>query len=347
MSKADHADRLVQTGPERSEGGSTVVMPNENRKRTTRSVIRTALVIASLVCVQSPSPRAFAASPGGIDLKPITVTPALLSPGQHPNIEARLVRAPGGTDAYVVVNVIATVTQPDNRTRSWNWKKIKISRAAARTITVPKEYDTSAAGTYRVEVLVYSGDMKHRLAKRSHTFDVVERRQSEKSGQKGPTKAREGATTDTAGQERTRTYMGLGIYGNALNPAGGGMVLLWPSKYVGLEGIYSTGEFTSYEGRLLAKIDRSQKLSFYGGIGYIQVTTEKDIIGVETRFSDSGVSGVVGVQAALGDKVLLHVEVSAARIELEQTVTSGAQTVKASVKYAPVTIGIGLVLMVF
>ena len=141
--------------------------------------------------------------------------------------------------------------------------------------------------------------------------------------------------------------MGLGIYGNALNPAGGGMVLLWPSKYVGLEGIYSTGEFTSYEGRLLAKIDRSQKLSFYGGIGYIQVTTEKDIIGVETRFSDSGVSGVVGVQAALGDKVLLHVEVSAARIELEQTVTSGAQTVKASVKYAPVTIGIGLVLMVF
>jgi outer membrane protein W len=116
---------------------------------------------------------------------------------------------------------------------------------------------------------------------------------------------------------------------------------------VAVEGIYSTGEFTSYEGRLIAKIDRSQKVSFYGGIGYIQVTTEKDIIGVATRFSDSGVSGVVGVEAALGDKVLLHVEVSAARIELEQTVTSGAQTVKASVKYAPVTIGIGLVLMVF
>lgn len=348
LSKALSADRLVQTGPERSEGRSIVVMLNENRKRTTRFVIRAALVIASLVCcVQSPSPSAFAASPGGIDLKPITVTPALLSPGQHPNIEARLVRAQSGTDAYVVVNVIATVTRPDNRTRSWNWEKIKISRAAARTITVPKEYDTSAAGTYRVEVLVYSGDMKHRLARRSHTFDVVERRQSETSGKKTPTKAREGAAIDTAGRERTRTYMGLGIYGNALNPAGGGMVLLWPSKYVGLEGIYSTGEFTSYEGRLIAKIDRSQKVSFYGGIGYIQVTTEKDIIGVATRFSDSGVSGVVGVEAALGDKVLLHVEVSAARIELEQTVTSGAQTVKASVKYAPVTIGIGLVLMVF
>jgi hypothetical protein len=206
-------------------------MLNENRKRTTRFVIRAALVIASLVCcVQSPSPSAFAASPGGIDLKPITVTPALLSPGQHPNIEARLVRAQSGTDAYVVVNVIATVTRPDNRTRSWNWEKIKISRAAARTITVPKEYDTSAAGTYRVEVLVYSGDMKHRLARRSHTFDVVERRQSETSGKKTPTKAREGAAIDTAGRERTRTYMGLGIYGNALNPAGGGMVLLWPSR---------------------------------------------------------------------------------------------------------------------
>jgi hypothetical protein len=323
-------------------------MSNENMKRTTRSVIRGALVIASLACcVWSPSPCAFAASPGGIDLKPITVTPALLSPGQHPNIDARLVRAPSGTDAYVVVNVIATVTQPDNRTRSWNWKKIKISRAAARTITVPKEYDTSAAGTYRVEVLVYSGDMKHRLAKRSHTFDVVERRQSEKSGKQAPARAREGAAIDMAAQERPRTYLGLGIYGNALNPAGGGMVLLWPSKYVGLEGIYSTGEFTSYEGRLLAKTDLSKKYSLYGGIGYIQVTTKKDIIGVTTRFSDSGVSGVAGVEAALGNKVRLHLEVSAARIELEQTVTSGAQTVKASVEYAPVTIGIGLVLMVF
>ena len=347
LSKALSADRLVQTGPERSEGRSIVVMLNENRKRATRFVVKAALVIASLVCEQSSSPRALAAAPGDIDLKPITVTPAVLSPGQRPNIEARVGQAPGGTDAYVVVNVIATVTRPDHRTRSWNWAKIKISRDAARTITVPKEYDTSAAGTYRVEVLVYSGDMKRRLAKRSHTFDVVERLPKEIRGKKGPTEAREGVTIDTAGQEKTRTYMGLGVYGNALNPAGGGMVLLWPSKHVGIEGIYTTGEFTSSEGRLIVKIDRSQKYSFYGGIGYIHVTTEKDIIGVATRFSDSGVSGVVGVEVALGKKVLLHVEASTARIELEQIVTSGAQTVKASVKYAPVSIGIGLVLVVF
>ena len=58
-------------------------------------------------------------------------------------------------------------------------------------------------------------------------------------------------------------------------------------------------------------------------------------------------SGVVGVEAALGNKVRLYVEASTASIELEKIVTSGAQTVKASVKYSPVSIGIGLVFLVF
>jgi hypothetical protein len=172
---------------------------------------------------------------------------------------------------------------------------------------------------------------------------VIGLRQAEKPGKKKPSEAREGIKM----QEEKHAYMGLGLYGNTLNPAGGGMVLLWPSKHVGLEGIYTIGEFTSYEGRLIARVRLSDVYGLYGGIGYIHVTTDKDVLGVETRFSDSGVSGVVGVEAALGQKVRLHVELSAARIELEQIVTSGAQTVKASVEYAPVTIGIGLVLMVF
>jgi len=335
-------------GTRRRRGGIDSVMPSKNIKRTSRSTIRTVLVIVSLACcVQSPAPRAFAATVGEINLGSIAVTPVRLSPGEYPNIEARVSLAKGGTGASVVVNVIAVMTQPDNRVRSWNWKKVKISQDAAKTITIPKEYDTSAVGTYRFEIMVYSNDMKRRLARRSRTFDVVERSKKEKPGKMEPYEAKKGAAIDTPGQERTRTYMGLGIYGNALNPAGGGMVLLWPSKYVGIEGIYTAGEFTSYEGRLIVKIDRSQKYGFYGGIGYIHVTTVKDIIGVPTRFSDSGMSGVVGVEVALGKKVLLHVEANTAQIELKQIVTSGAETVKASVKYAPVSIGVGLVLMVF
>lgn len=323
-------------------------MQSESMKRATMSTIRTVLVIVALVCcVQSLAPRAFAATAGEIDLGSIAVTPARLSPGEYPNIETRISLARGRTGASVVVNVIAVMTQPDHRVRSWNWKKVKISRDAAKTITVPKEYDTSAVGTYRFEIMVYSNDMKHRLARRSRTFDVVERSKKEKPGKIEPYDAKKGAAIDAAGQERKREYLGLGLYGNALNPAAGGMVLLWPSKYVGIEGIYSTGVFTSYEGRLIVKINRSPVFGYYGGIGYIHVTTEKDIIGVATQFSDSGVSGVVGVEAALGNKVRMYVEASAARIELEKIVTNGAQTVNASVKYSPVSIGIGLVIMAF
>jgi hypothetical protein len=97
-----------------------------------------------------------------------------------------------------------------------------------------------------------------------------------------------------------------------------------PRAFAASPGDIETGEFTSYEGRLIVKIDWSQVYGFYGGVGYIRVMTEKEVIGVATRFSDSGVSGVVGVEAALGKKVLLYVEASTARIELEQIVTSGA-----------------------
>jgi hypothetical protein len=309
----------------------------------TRASIKIVLVVAALVFyVPSFVPRAFAAAPGGIDLGSITVTPERLSAGQLPNIEVRVKKTSGEPGSSVTVNIIATVTRPDHRSRTWRWGKVTLTRDAIRTIIVPKEYDTSADGTYRVEILVYSDDMKHRLARRSSTFEVMAR-QAEKPGKKKPSEAREGIKM----KEEQHAYMGLGLYGNVFNPAGGGMVLLWPSKYVGLEGIYTIGEFTSYEGRLIARISLSDVYGLYGGIGYIHVTTDKDVLGVATRFSDSGVSGVVGVEAALGQKVRLHVELSTTRIELEQTVNSGAQTVKASVEYAPVTIGIGLVWMVF
>jgi hypothetical protein len=313
-------------------------------KRRAGATIRTVLAVAALACcAPSFATRALAAAPENIDVGSITVTPSRLSAGQRPNIEAGVSQAQRGAVPSVVVNIIATVTRPDHVMRTWRWNKVTLSRAAVRTITVPKEYDTSAHGTYSVEILVYSNDMKRRLARRSSTFEVIAPQPAEKPGKKKPPEAREAS----ARQEGERAYMGLGLYGNALNPAGGGMVLLWPSKYVGLEGIYSTGEFTSYEGRLLVKISLSDVYGIYGGIGYIHVTTDKDVLGVETRFSDSSVSGVVGMEAALGRKARLYLELSTAGIDLEQTVTSGSQTVKASVEYTPVTIGVGVVLMVF
>jgi hypothetical protein len=55
----------------------------------------------------------------------------------------------------------------------------------------------------------------------------------------------------------------------------------------------------------------------------------------------------VGVEVPLGRRVYGYLEVSGAKIDLHETVTNGAQTVEASVKYAPVTIGAGIVFYLF
>jgi hypothetical protein len=312
------------------------------------SPIRTvAIIVLLLLYAQCLFPDVVAAASGGVDLGPITIAPAVLSPGQYPNIEARVSRAPKVAGKYIVVNIIAVVTQPDHRVRSWHWGKVKITRGAARTVTVPKKYDTSFAGTYRVEVMVYSGDMKRMLATRTVTFEVADRSKALKQTGKQPSAMKESAPRETAGDKREHPQVSIGIYGNALNPAGGGTIFLWPSKHVGVQGSATTGEFTSYEGRLLARIEGSGGQGIYGGIGFIHVTKNEDIIGVGTKFEDRGVSGVVGLELPLGKKMLLCLEVSAARIELKQTVTNGARTVQASVKYAPVTIGAALILPLF
>ena len=157
----------------------------------------------------------------------------------------------------------------------------------------------------------------------------------------------EGALRETPGNKREHQPVSIGIYGNALNPEGGATVFLWPSKQFGVQFSATTGVFTSYEGRLLARIERAGGQGIYGGIGFLHVTRSEDVIGVGTKFEDSGPSVVVGLELPLGKKMLLCLELSAARIELRQTVTSGARTVQATVKYAPITIGAALVLPLF
>lgn len=323
-------------------------MFNANRKRSIPAEFWMAVIIVLLECfVPYGVPEVHAASPAVVDLEPITIDPDLLSYGQFPKIETKVSKARKAAGEYVVVNIIAAVTQPDNRVKSWSWQKVRISRGESRTISIPKEYDTSIAGTYRVEVSVYSDDMKRRYARRSRSFTVAERRQMPVQRGKEPQEGKKGAAIGPVGAEPERVHAGLGIYGNVLNPAGGGTLYLWPSGHIGIQGIYSIGEFSTYEGRLLVKTGLSSKYSVYGGIGYIHVTAEKDIIGVTTKFVDGGMSGVIGLEVALGKKVFLYVESSAAKIDLEKTVTNGPQTVKATVDYAPVTIGLSLVMAIF
>jgi hypothetical protein len=149
------------------------------------------------------------------------------------------------------------------------------------------------------------------------------------------------------GQVQERTYLGIGVYGNILNPAGGATIMLWPFRNVGLQGIYTVGEFTSYEGRLLVKIESQSGFNPYLGAGFLHVSKKENIIGVDTTFEDSKVSGIAGVEVLLGSRLRGYMEISATGIKLEKDVTNGALTAHATVNYAPVTIGLGLVWSVF
>ncbi len=322
------------------------MVKNEERS-SSWSYARSAIFVALLVCsVLHPRSDVLASSPGMVVVGSFTVTPDQVAPGQYPAIEARISQAKKTKVRSLSVNIIAVIANPDKRMRSWAWEKVKLSRDEAKTITVPHEYDTSVAGTYRAEIIVYSDDMKHRYASESRLFQVTARQPAE-TEKLEQFRGKEGVAAVKAKGEPERSYVGVGIYGNALNPAVGGTIYLWPSKYIGLQGLYSTGSFNTYEGRLLVKYGLSSTYSIYGGVGYMHVTTDKDIIGVPTRFEDSGVSGVIGVEITLGKKVMLYIESSAAKIDLDRTVSNGIQTVAASVNYTPVTIGGALVFTLF
>ena len=126
-------------------------------------------------------------------------------------------------------------------------------------------------------------------------------------------------------------------------------MILWPFKYVGLQGSYTVGSFTITEGRVLARMPLSSGINPYLGVGYLNVSTEKsvNIINVKEKFQDSGVSGVIGVELPLGKDFFGYVEICGASIDLKKEVTSGSITGTASVKYSPVSIGLGLVYFLF
>ncbi len=285
-----------------------------------------------------------AAFAGPVEVQSIHVVPAETRIGVYPDITGDIkvneVTPSGGT---LEVTVVAVVVRPDHVIKSWIWKHIDIKAGEVRTFVVPREYGVVQAGTYKVDFNVYTRDMKplHMLSRNFVVFD--------------PSLAREKAIVPggTAGQAPAQPaeypIFGAGLYANTLNPAGGAMMLLWPLTYVGLEGSYTEGTFTSAEGRLLVRYPLSSGINPYAGVGYLSVSTERtvDVIGVKTKFRDSAVSGVIGAEIPLSRSIYGYVEMSGANIDLKQTVTNGTLTGTATVKYIPVTVGLGIAYYLF
>lgn len=283
---------------------------------------------------------ALSATAAPVEVGPIQVAPETTLIGQHPRITAEVKRTTLGAQKSIVVNVIAVVVLPDNRTKSWTWKNVALARGAAKKFSPPNEYDVKLAGKYKIEFHVYSADMRRRFGTRSTTFSVIP--PSLPAEHKVPARAE--APPHRVAE---RNSFGVGVYGNTLNPAGGATLMLWPFQNVGVQGTYTVGTFTSYEARLLVKLDLSPRYHPYIGAGYLSVSKETDIIGITTEFRDKSVSGVIGVEIPLGRSTFGYVEVSGTAIDLQKMVTNGTQTVKSTVEYAPATIGVGIVYYLF
>ena len=309
------------------------------------------MIILNLLLFLLVSGAVQSAVAGPVEIQSIQIVPSETTVGIRPEITGRI----KATNALVRgktldITVIAVMVRPDHVVKSWKWKNVLMRTGDIRSFTIPKEYETKLAGTYKVDFNVYSRDMQplHRLSK---TFVAVAP-SPPPAIKKTPIDggARTEATSErAAGGPPEFRSIGIGLYANTLNGTSGATMLLWPFKHVGLQASYTVGSFSIAEGRILARYPFSSGITPYLGAGYLSVTTERsvEIIGIKTRFQDSGVSGVIGVEVPLGKSVFGSIELSGTSIDLKKEVTSGGITGTASVKYAPVSIGISLVYYLF
>lgn len=336
-----YCDRRFREEPD----GVNSSMPGRKRTATDRFLP----LMVLLLLVQWPTPS-LSAERTPVAIESVLVSPEAVMPGKRPDIIANIrMRTNDPSIASRPISIIAVLTSPDHRTRSWIWKNIVLAAGASKSIFLPKEYDTKLSGEYRVEFSVYSGDVRRRFTASAKKFTVSEKPRVVGKSEASARKEREAETEarKPAPQKRAEYVVGLGPYANALNPAGGATILVWPGKYVGVQASYTVGTFTSYEARLLGRIVTASGWNPYVGVGYINVSKKVDVIGVSTTFSDSTVSGALGVEIPLGKRVFGYVEVTGAGIDLKKIVTNTGLTAEATIEYSPVSICAGLVFPLF
>jgi hypothetical protein len=309
------------------------------------------MIMQSLLLFLLVAGASHSAFAGPIQIESIQVLPAETSVGRYPEITGR-VKANKNLARGETMNivVIASVVRPDHVMKSWTWKKVNMRAGDIKSFSIPKEYEIKLAGTYKVDFNIYSKDMQP-MHKLSTTFAAVDQSlqpASTTTPESGRVRT-EATSMQAAARPAEYKHLGVGVYSNTLNSTVGATMILWPFKYVGLQGSYTVGSFTITEGRVLARLPLSSGANPYLGVGYLNVTAEKtvDIINVKEKFQDSGVSGVIGVEIPLGKDFFGYVEICGASIDLKKEVTSGPITGTASVKYSPVSLGIGIVYFLF
>lgn len=147
------------------------------------------------------------------------------------------------------------------------------------------------------------------------------------------------------------TDIGAGIYVNTINLSVGPTLIVWPLEDFGFQATYGVGLFTSYEARLLYRINVSENHNFYLGAGYLHVEKEAEVLDVTTKITGNGTNIFAGMERALfrmdplkrnRRKLFFYLEFSKPFISIEKEVDTSAGRKKATVDYSPFSIGTGL-----
>lgn len=329
----------------------------------------------------APTPDGLDADVYSISIIPDTATVGVYSEitGYIQNKSSRQ----GKNEDKAFFSVRAVVSLPDKSQKVWWWGNVNFLPNQKKAYPLVKSYDISKPGAYKIEYSVYSTTKTHLISFLSKTFIVNEAvvkapPVSTAKGTAAPVKAATTSSTIAApkpvvvsktetpklqprktvvGQPPTtpaaRRYIGIGGHANTLNFSGGPTLLLWPLKNLAIQGSYGWGTFTSYEIRGFYRFNVSPILKPYLGAGYLHAEREYKVTSSGNTLIEGAIRGnsytvFGGVEVSLiKDRLALYVDVSGTPLKLEDEVMIGANKVKVSVDYSPVTVGTGLVFYIW
>lgn len=321
------------------------------------------------------------------DVYSISIIPDTATVGAHPEIIGYIQNKSsphGKNENKAFFSVRAAVSLPNKSQKVWWWDNVSFLPSQKKSYSLVKSYDISKPGAYKIEYSIYNTTKTRLISSLSKTFlvkDAVVKAPPPVSTAKGTAEPVKTVTTPytvaapkpvvvsktetpklpprktVVSQPPTtpaaRRYIGIGGYANTLNFSGGPTLILWPLKNLAIQGSYGWGTFTSYEIRGFYRFNMSPMLKPYLGVGYLHAEREFKITSSGNTLIEGAIKGnsytvFGGVEVSLiKDRLALYVDVSGTPLKLEDDVMIGANKVKVSVDYSPVTVGTGLVFYIW
>ncbi len=327
------------------------------------------------------------------DLYSLTITPASVPTGSHPQIVgfvSNLSTTSNGNDGKALFDVMAVILLPNGTQKSLLWRDVSFSAGQKKAYSCGTGFDTKQPGMYKITFSVYNSGKTHLYSSLSKSFTMHTPQTVSKPSptakpavppaaaaikpktppspaqkkdypparldkpdtavQQPPVQAEKPAETAAPLRRESpveRRILGIGGHVNTMNYSAGAAFTLWPLKNLALQGTYGTGTFTSYEARLFYRFPLSRLINPYLGAGYLHTERKGNVIGTDVAIAGSSGTVFAGLELQLYKFMYLYADASGTALKLKKEVVSGTTQATATVKYAPVTVNMGITFYLF